>query len=113
MSSSSSNRKTFETSASTIQAGDPSILIHHVQPPPASSSSKLINNSKLIQSSVYHHRSILDTIPNKETQPDIKYLNEFSVDSNKKKLLISQQQHGSSLRLNTVDVVIPTGNFKQ
>jgi hypothetical protein len=111
MSSSSSNRKTFETSASTIQAGDPSILIHHVQPPLTSSSSKLINNSKIIQSSGYHHRSVLDTIPSKENQVDIKYINEFSVDNNKKKLLLAQQQNNNSLRLNTVDVVIPTGKF--
>ncbi len=111
MSSSSSNRKTFETSASTIQAGDPSILIHHVQPPPSSLSSKILNNSKLIPSSVYHHRSILDSIPSKETQADIKYLNDFSMDNKKKLLLAQQQQHGNILRLNTVDVVIPTGKL--
>lgn len=103
--SSSSNRKTFETTASTIQAGDPSIIIHHhYHPQLPISSTKSVNTSKL-SSSVYRH---LDTVPVRETQADIRYLNEIPIDNSKKKLLIAQQQQQHQ-RLNTVDVIIPNG----
>ncbi len=115
MSSAASNRKTFETSSSTIQAGDPSILIQQHSSKHSNKYEDLATSSKLLTNlKAYRHQSILDSMPSKLSNQsdaslstsaigaDIKFLNEFAIE--KKKL---QQQHG--VRLNTVDVIVPSG----
>jgi hypothetical protein len=103
-----------ETSAGKIQAGDSRILNQHNQF--NYRSYKLVPKSSSLSISPYrNYKSVLETIPSKDTSnqtiPDIKCLNELGID--KKLILLQQQQQHipNNLRLNAVDVIISNGRL--